>query len=88
MEEELVELDVPADVDVLDEVATEEPLADETLEVEPVLEEELLLVVREESMYSSSRFPAPQYSKLFPGQRKLQSPAGAGMDPAPRELPQ
>jgi hypothetical protein len=24
-------------------------------------------------MYSSRRFPAPQYSKLLPGQRKLQS---------------
>jgi hypothetical protein len=40
-------------------------------------------------LYNSSRFPAPQYSKLFPGQRKLQSDCSVAFTlPAPKELPQ
>lgn len=40
------------------------------------------------SKYSSSRFPAPQYSYWFPGQTKLQSVAAARTEPAFREFPQ
>jgi hypothetical protein len=44
--------------------------------------------VAEVSLYSSKRFPAPQYSSGFPGQVKLQSVSAAGTDPALRLLPQ
>jgi hypothetical protein len=42
----------------------------------------------EDSLYSSRRFPAPQYSSGFPGQMKLQSVSAAGTDPALRLFPQ
>ena len=38
--------------------------------------------------YTESLFPAPQYSVLSPGHRKLQSVAGATTDPALKESPQ
>jgi hypothetical protein len=38
--------------------------------------------------YTDRRLPAPQYSRLFPEHRKLQSEAGAGTEPAPNSLPQ
>jgi hypothetical protein len=44
--------------------------------------------VAEVSLYSSKRFPAPQYSSEFPGQVKLQSVSAAGTDPALRLFPQ
>jgi hypothetical protein len=44
--------------------------------------------VAEVSLYSSKRFPAPQYSYGFPGQMKLQSVSAAGIDPALRTFPQ
>jgi hypothetical protein len=44
--------------------------------------------VAEVSLYSSKRFPAPQYSSGFPGQMKLQSVSAAGTDPALRLFPQ
>jgi hypothetical protein len=44
--------------------------------------------VAEVSLYSSKRFPAPQYSSGFPGQVKLQSVSAAGTDPALRLFPQ
>ena len=44
--------------------------------------------VAEVSLYSSRRFPAPQYSSGFPGQMKLQSVSAAGTEPALRLFPQ
>jgi hypothetical protein len=44
--------------------------------------------VAEVSLYSSKRFPAPQYSYELPGQVKLQSVSAAGTDPALRLFPQ
>lgn len=60
------------------------PVEERRIEVveTPVLE------AREESWYNSNLFPAPQYSMLLPGHIKLQSPAAARTDPAPRLLPQ
>jgi len=40
------------------------------------------------TLYISSLFPAPQYSKALPGQVKLQSAVIAKTDPTPRALPQ
>jgi hypothetical protein len=44
--------------------------------------------VTEVSLYSSKRFPAPQYSYGLPGQMKLQSVSAAGTEPALRLFPQ
>jgi hypothetical protein len=44
--------------------------------------------VAEVSLYSSKRFPAPQYSSGFPGQVKLQSVSAAGTEPGLRLFPQ
>lgn len=76
-----------------------EALVDDSFDDVEDTEEDVLLfevvdVVLEEldetgaSPYISSLFPAPQYSRLFPGHKKLQSPLAARTDPAPRLLPQ
>ena len=59
-------------------------------ELELVLdvEETLVVVTAEESLYISNLLPAPQYCTGLPGQTKLQSPGAARTDPAPRVLPQ
>jgi hypothetical protein len=87
-------VEVGEDVETRDDVADVEvdvnvdEVEDFVLEVEetPVLEE--VLEEREESLYISNLFPAPQYSTLLPGQVKLQSPKAAGADPVPRLFPQ
>ena len=73
-EDDLLELDVEDDVGVLDE--EEEPWEDDSLEDELVDKTAILagaVVAAAESLYMFSRSPAPQYSVLSPGQRKLQS---------------
>lgn len=60
-------------------------------ELETVLDdvdETLVVVTAEESLYISNLFPAPQYCTGLPGQMKLQSPGAARTDPAPRVFPQ
>ncbi len=59
------------------------------LEIDEIVDnEELDVEIRAESLYSSNLFPAPQYSRLFPGHLKLQSLIPSGTDPALMELPQ
>jgi hypothetical protein len=65
----------------------------ETLVVERIAElEELAEVVDaavDMRLYNSSLFPAPQYSRLLPGQRKLQSDCKVALTlPAFKVLPQ
>jgi hypothetical protein len=73
-------------------VSEDETTADELDRVEELEEDvdEIPLVVdtREESLYNSNLFPAPQYCTELPGQMKLQSLRAARTDPAPSELPQ
>jgi hypothetical protein len=61
-------------------------------ESEDELEERSELLVLEtvvgERIYISNRFPAPQYSWLFPGQMNEQSVKAAGAEPALMVLPQ
>lgn len=85
-------------MDFTDVIATEETVDVKNEDVWVLLpavvgfktEVELMLVLeaREESLYNSKRFPAPQYSTLLPGHMKLQSPAAARLAPTPRLLPQ
>lgn len=100
-DEELGAFDVEVEVTV-DDFDVETTTLDEedlTVEVETTLDELgllleveettlLLLDASEVSLYNSSLFPAPQYSKALPGQVKLQSPIGAGVEVASRVLPQ
>jgi hypothetical protein len=53
----------------------------------PVVEEPEVVGALE-SLYSSKRLPAPQYSNALPGHTKEQSVKAAGTDPALRALPQ
>jgi hypothetical protein len=61
-------------------------------ESEDELEERSELLVLKtvvgEHTYISNRFPAPQYSKWFPGQMNEQSVKAAGAEPALMVLPQ
>lgn len=75
------------DMDVVEDVEITLEVLDWVLEVEelsPLLALEESVV----SLYMSSLLPAPQYSKLLPGQMKLQSPKAAKVDVASRVLPQ
>lgn len=72
-EEELAEVEVRLVELVDDELDVDDDDEDED-------DEELLV-------YTDRRLPAPQYVALSPAQRKLQSVAGAGTEPAPKELP-
>lgn len=71
----------------LDEV-DRTPMLDEVDNDDGDVDEALVLVTRDASLYISSLFPAPQYSRLLPGHMKLQSPSVARSDPAPSVLPQ
>ena len=62
--------------ETLVEILEDEIFVEETL-VEATTLDELLLDASDESMYSSKRFPAPQYSYSFPGHMKLQSVVAA-----------
>jgi len=92
------------DTDVVDDEADDEVevivlelevLALETVELveigstdEDEDDEELDVKTLGASWYISSLFPAPQYSKLFPGHKKEQSPMFSMTDPALMEFPQ
>jgi len=71
---------VVVDVLVFETVPEVEDAVEDTAEDEEPVAEVIL--------YSSKRFPAPQYSSGFPGQMKLQSVSAAGTDPALRLFPQ
>lgn len=64
------------------------PVRDDELDMRLDVEETLVVVTAEESLYISSLFPAPQYWTGLPGQMKLQSPGAASTEPSPRVLPQ
>lgn len=76
----IASLDGAADVGAADVGAADDETADVgTVDVAPLATH----------LYSSRRLPAPQYSVLSPGQRKLQSAwLAARVDPPTRELPQ
>lgn len=76
--------DLDVDVEVLD---VEEGLI-ELLVIDETLFELLLLLARDESMYISRRFPAPQYSYWFPGQINEQSERVVLTDPVLGDVPQ
>lgn len=87
-----VEVEIEEDLDDVectdvDVVITELDVLDLLLVVDVTLRW-LLLDPVGESIYSSKRFPAPQYSRLFPGQMKLQSVMSTRVEVDAREFPQ
>ena len=80
------------EVDVLVTTLTGADEVDKTLVVDSTVEaaglEDVVAAVGMR-LYNSSLFPAPQYSRLLPGQRKLQSVCKVALTlPALRVLPQ
>jgi hypothetical protein len=85
-------VEMETDDDTVELVLVEAVVLTPTETVPEVLDVEepttLLLDASDVSKYISNLFPAPQYSKLFPGQMKLQSERVVVIDPVPTEFPQ